>query len=256
MTSSTNKLLELYNKMSKHSSYQLLHPRLEKIVKQDEIHVKSRSEIERINYFVQNLDFNGKLVADIGGNTGYFSFAALDHGAACVDYYEGNQEHSQFVKTATQALSLVNNIIVHFQYIDLAYDQLTRPVDIVILLNVLHHIGEDYGSDNYDKDDALIHVADVLRHMADQARYMVFQLGFNWKGDRNLPLFQDGTKAQMIEFVRSISADYWSMENIGVAERIGNAVFYRDLNTENIERDDSLGEFLNRPIFILKSKCI
>jgi hypothetical protein len=33
--------------------------------------------------------------------------------------------------------------------------------------------------------------------------------------------------------------------------RIENSVVYQALNETNIERDDRLGEFLNRPLFIM-----
>lgn len=44
---------------------------------------------------------------------------------------------------------------------------------------------------------------------------------------------------------------------VGIAQRSeGGLIEYIELNDENIKRDDSLGEFLNRPIFVLKSKGV
>jgi len=58
----------------------------------------------------------------------------------------------------------------------------------------------------------------------------------------------------MIRFIKEGSQDNWEILNIGVAESTKVGIKYIDLNKRNIRRDDSLGEFLNRPLFILKSK--
>jgi hypothetical protein len=58
----------------------------------------------------------------------------------------------------------------------------------------------------------------------------------------------------MIQFVRAACEGSWDVSKIGVAQREGQAISYHDLDSKNIERDDSLGEFLNRPIFILSSR--
>jgi hypothetical protein len=39
-----------------------------------------------------------------------------------------------------------------------------------------------------------------------------------------------------------------------VAQELNGEVAYADLDDTNIQRVDSLGEFLNRPIFIMRSK--
>ncbi len=84
--------------------------------------------------------------------------------------------------------------------------------------------------------------------------YVILQLGFNWKGDRYLPLFDNGTKSEMIAFLQINIESFLDITRIGIAQKKDNNVIYSDLTDSNIERDDSLGEFLNRPLFILKSK--
>jgi hypothetical protein len=44
------------------------------------------------------------------------------------------------------------------------------------------------------------------------------------------------------------------MHALGIAEKRGNAIVFSDLSESNLARNDALGEFLNRPIFILRSK--
>lgn len=254
MTQSEQKLVELYNKASKHSNYQLLHPRLAGLFPHGEVQAKSRHEAERLAYFSRNVDLENKVVADVGGNTGYFTFGVLDHGAMHVNYFEGNLEHALFVETAAKQLSLSDRITVNARYVDFAHEGIGCSADVILLLNVLHHVGDDYGSTSFDRADALAHISASLRNLARQAQFLIFQLGFNWKGDRNLPLFEHGTKAEMIRFVRTACNRAWEVNKIGVAQREHQGIVYRDLDSKNVERDDSLGEFLNRPVFILSSQ--
>ena len=46
----------------------------------------------------------------------------------------------------------------------------------------------------------------------------------------------------------------WEVKSIGVPVKIDNPIVYRELGEDNIERDNALGEFLNRPLFILQRK--
>ena len=89
-------LLALYHVASKHSHYQVLPTALETVLGHDQITVKSRHEIARLAYLTSKLDVAGLHVADIGGNTGFFSFELFDRGARRVDYIEGNQAHHDF----------------------------------------------------------------------------------------------------------------------------------------------------------------
>ena len=66
----------------------------------------------------------------------------------------------------------------------------------------------------------------------------------------------NGTKREIIEFVEEGTKDSWVIRNIGIAESAGDNIIYNELNSKNIERQDSLGEFRNRPIFILESKLL
>lgn len=245
------KLISLYAEKSKHSNYQVLPEIFNDVIRQDEVTVKSRYERERWDYILSNLDFKQKSVIDIGGNTGFFSFEAINAGAKEVHYYEGNESHAEFVDTAAKCFGLENNFDVNKKYY--LFNEMHEVADVTLLLNVIHHLGDDYASaENIDTAKNLM--ADEICMMAYKTKIMVFQMGFNWKGNVNLPLFTSGTKGEMIDFIKKATEDSWKIENIGIAERIGEKVEYRPLNEKNIKRDDSMGEFLNRPIFIMKSK--
>lgn len=246
-------LLDLVRRTSKHSQYQLLPAALAPLLGADAVSVQSRHEHQRLAYILSRLPVEGLHIADIGGNTGYFAFEMLEHGAARVDYYEGNAAHHDFVQAAAARLGLADRLRTHHGYVSFEPAELPR-FDATLLLNVLHHFGDDYGDPGTALEAARQHMLDSLARLAHSSRQLVLQLGFNWKGDRRLPLFEGGSKAEMIQFVEQGSAADWTVSAIGIAQREAGVVVYRDLCESNIARDDSLGEFLNRPIFVLQSR--
>ena len=92
--------------------------------------------------------------------------------------------------------------------------------------------------------------------MVYTAHLMAFQMGFNWCGDKNKCLFEKGEKRELEEFIETNTSDYWDILNIGIAEKNNGRVKYSMLNETNNHRIDELGEFLNRPLFIMQSKII
>lgn len=256
MDKEIEQLIALYKKVSKHSNYQILYPSLQKIISQDkELYIKSRYEQERFDYICSKINFNNKICGDVGGNTGYFSFAALEQDAEFIYYYDGNYTHANFVTLASQILKNNHKLEVNAEYINLAEESLTNKVDILFLLNVLHHIGDDYGT--LSTNNVLEHITNVLNALATQTDILIFQMGFNWKGNRNLPIFKSGTKEEMVNFIHEQTKTHWDIQDIGIAKKQNNnTVKYNDLSCKNIHRNDELGEFLNRPLFIMRSKIL
>jgi len=248
-------LLDLYHVASKHSNYQVLPGALAPLLRNDDITVNSRYERERLDYIVAKRPVAGRHLADIGGNTGFFAFELLERGADRMEYFEGNVAHHGFVTAAAAQLGLSERLRTHHQYVTFEAGALPR-VDTTLLLNVLHHLGDDFGDAALARDAAKQHMLACLSAMSHSTTHLVFQLGFNWKGDRNLPLFSTGTKAEMIDFLTASTAADWTIDEIGVAERHDTRIIFRDVNNTNITRDDSLGEFLNRPIFIMRSRHV
>ena len=246
-----NKLIELYNESSKHSGYQILASNLEEIVDKSKLKISSRYERERLNYIISKIDLKGKRILDIGGNTGFFTFESSLRGAESIDFYEGNDIHAQFVELGVKYLGLEDIIHVYNQYY--SFDIREKSYDVVFLMNVLHHIGDDYGNSAITLKEAKENIIFQLNGMAEKTKYMVFQMGFNWKGNRDKGLFENGTKEEMVEFIKEGTKECWKIVDVGVAERISDDINYVDLNDYNRQRMDEIGEFLNRPIFILKS---
>jgi len=248
-------LIKLYNSTSKHSNYQILPSRLRELVDPKAIVTSSRFERERWDYLVGLLDFSKATVVDIGGNTGYFTYEAIEAGASHVSYFEGNSIHAEFVKQSASIIGWDAHITVNNEYINIADGGLKERADIVLLLNVLHHIGDDYGDKTINRIQALESIKAALKKLSESAKHLVFQLGFNWKGDIKLPLFEHGEKAELIDFLRNSLQGYWEIVHIGVAERVTGNIIFKEASSINMTRDDALGEFLNRPLFIMKSCC-
>ena len=200
------------------------------------------------------INFTGKKVLDIGGNTGFFSIELANNYKAEIEYYEGNKAHADFVKCATEMLGIENKIKVHEKYFLFNDSQLKKDhFDVCLLLNVLHHIGDDFGDQDLSIDNAKKQMLENLNYLSDATEFLVFQMGYCWKGNRNLLLFEEGTKTEMIDFVKHDTKGFWNIEETGIGELYNDKVIYKDLNNYNIKRNDKLGEFLNRPLFILKS---
>lgn len=245
-------LNELYGRTSKHSHYQVLARPLRAFIQGDKLNTISRYEVERLEYILSHYAVKGKVVADIGGNTGFFSLECAINGASSILYFEGNEAHADFVREAAHVLNLGNVVKVSTKYVNFK-DDFDCQVDMCFVLNVLHHVGDDYGDSGISREEAKQKIVDALSYMSRKTRTLVFQLGFNWKGNRDLPLFERGTKAELIEFVRAGTAGDWEILSIGIAHRSENGVEYREMDETNIARDDQLGEFLNRPLFIMRS---
>lgn len=235
---------------SKHASYQELATWVREALPDIVPLRSSRHESARLQYMLDRIDLAGKSVLDIGSNCGFFALEMLRHGAARATCYEGSADHAGFLDAARDALELAGRLQVHGRYFD--FDAGHGRHDVGLLLNVLHHVGDDYGDRSLSMEAARAEIARNLVLMRRHCDELVFQLGFNWKGDRNLGLFPEGTIREMVDFVERSSRGTWQVRHVGVAEQdASGAVVYRDLAPANSHRKDALGEFLNRPIFIL-----
>ncbi|USN95898.1 MAG: hypothetical protein H6793_01915 [Candidatus Nomurabacteria bacterium] len=252
MIDSQNKLVNYYRQHSKHSNYQVLPNSLKKILGAHNLNTKSRFERERLLFLTKNINFKQKRVLDIGGNTGFFSFELLEQGAEEVCYYEGNKSHSEFVRLASRVLKVENKLKVVGEYFNFS-NTFSEHFDVTLLFNVLHHTGDDYGEWVPSINAVKTTITKELNPLAKNTKYLVFQMGYNWMGDTEKPIFMHGQKQEMINFIKGGVDNCWEIESIGIAQEENEKIVYKNLNQDNIRRVDRLGEFLNRPIFILKS---
>lgn len=245
-----DELKSLYLQSSKHSSYQILPQELADILEIKEDDILSTYENERFDFICKNISLKGKNILDIGGNTGYFTFESVKQGCRHVDYYEGNPLHAEFVCKA-KPLFHGADIDVHPDYY--LFHEKQKKYDVAFCLNVVHHLGDDFFSTG-DMELAKTKMTDCINQLAYVTEYLVFQMGFNWCGDRNRCLFENGTKKEMERFMTEGTDKFWTIADIGIAEKKAEGIIYSQLNEENNVRVDQLGEFLNRPLFIMKSK--
>lgn len=254
MKEGIEKLRRLYLHAGKHSTYQGLPAELEKYIDLKKINVKPHYDYERLRFIFEFINPLNKKILDVGGNTGLFSFELLSAGAESICLYEGNKIYAEFVETASNLLGFNNRLKIINKYLTFTDELDFERFDIILLLNVLHHIGDDYGDKRLSIRNAKTEILRSLNYLADKAKYLIFQLGFCWKGNRNLLLFERGTKKEMIDFIVDGTNEKWLIEHIGIPEQINGQIEYKKPTDINMERIDSLGEFLNRPIFVMKSK--
>lgn len=247
-------ILERHAREGEHSGYRALPERFNApLVGTAEECQYRYYERERFAFFTRHVDFGGKRCLDIGCNHAYFLFSLLDAGARQVIGYEGQKTCGEFVETAIAKCGCQDQFSFFNEYYQFGTDP--QRYDVGLLLNVLHHLGGVYGSGELGMAEAKRGFLDQLNRMSTQVGTLIFQLGFNWKGDPRLGLFPGGTKAEMIDFIRAGTDAHWDIEQIGIAEKgVDGCVSYQPLNERNIARDDTLGEFLNRPVFVLRSK--
>ena len=253
--SNREKLIRLYKKTSKHSQYQIIPDSLHKIMGDNNLDITSRFEKERLEYIIKNLNTKDLVFSDIGANTGYFSIELLTRGAEHAIIIEGNKDHCDFIHESVKQLQLEKKSTIYNNYISFNdSDKTLANTDAILIFNVLHHAGDDYNTSIRNVNEAKEHIIKSINYLSSKTKHLIFQLGFNWKGNIEYPLFKNGTKKEMIDFIKHGTSNYWLIENIGIAELTSNKLEYKNMNSYNIKRDNNIGEFLNRPIFVMKSK--
>jgi len=250
------RLQSLYMQQSKHSGYQILADRLRELLPQERIVVRSRQERERLQFIATTLELAGKRVLDIGANAGFFTFEALAAGAREVVAYEGNPALAEFVRVAAEVLAVGDKVDVRNAYLDPLHVDALGRFDVTFLMNVLHHMGDDFGIEPADIGGVRASIAESIRRMAGVTRHLVLQLGYCWKGNRELPLLDHGTKQDQMELVSAASAGCWKVVATGIPEPTPEGIAYRPVSSENCIRRDAMGEFLNRPLFVLESQVL
>lgn len=231
MISKIQLLKNLYLKSSKHSQYQVLSSRLEDLIDFQRSDQKQyRYERERLEYIKSVIELQGQSILDIGGNTGFFSFELIEIGARSVTFFEGNKDHALFVVEAAELLGYTNKIKVLSRHFLFNVDPHQQLYDITFNLNVLHHVGDDYGSPQLSLDKAKEQIIDSVNYLAGVTKYLILQLGFCWQGKTDRLLFSSGTKNEMINFVQQGTNQLWKMLSTGIACKDKGIVVYREIN--------------------------
>jgi SAM-dependent methyltransferase len=232
------KVMEYLNRMDNYSDVGVFHA--------------NTHDLEREDFILNSLNLKGQKILDIGANVGYFSLVSALAGASLVVAYESDSDDSRLIELQAKLLEFNDSVIVKNATYEFS-QKISEKFDVVYCLNVLHHVGRYFDTMVNTKEQALEKIISYLNFFAKNSRYCVFQIGYNWKGEEGNPLFRDGTKTEVIDFIEKNTKDFWEILAIGIAESINGSIQYKEPNNDNLKRNDSLGEFLNRPLFILKS---
>lgn len=240
----------------KHSAYHAV-PRIlnDLVVSKFPSISETRAEAARFSYINERINFVEKTILDIGGNTGYFSFDAIVSGAKSVRIYEGDRKLCDIISAVASFAGLSSRIEINNSYFLFDETQDAGDVyDICFLLNVMHHIGDDFGDKNINRIIARSLMLEKINSLANKCRFLVLQIGYIWKGNRDLPLFDKGEKSEIYAFLESGLEGRFRIRHCGVAmQNTASRIEYVDMTMENACRISYFREFLNRPLFILES---
>jgi hypothetical protein len=94
---------------------------------------------------------------------------------------------------------------------------------VALHLNILHHAGHDFDdADVPDRDAFMTYGQDYLRRFRATADQMVFQMGYNWGGNKELPLIAKEDQAGKVRFTTELlDGAGWDVLGVGLAKREG-----------------------------------
>lgn len=238
--------------------YQTYHPFVLKALKRMGAPGAGASSItldaERAAFMFAHQSATGKRVLDIGANQGYMSIEAALRGAQCVDAFESNDVDGAFLSQAALAFPELKALAAYA--LNYEFDQRNERWNYVVCLNVLHHVGRYFDGHVGEMAQAKAVMARHLQRLLTPGGCLWLQLGFNWQGDTRQPMFPNGTKREMTDFVTGLLGTDARMATIGIYNPHSHAyepVTLGDWSHPLWQRMDTLGEFGNRPLYLIES---
>jgi len=274
------RLTELYNDGSKHSRYQNIPGFVKKELEYTEtIDENWRGDTARFNYLQAHTSFGqGKSIGEIGANTGFF-ILSLAHANPDSTFcaYEINPTHAGFIAEIADSFQM-KNVTVQPLGIDMEGIQKMSVHDILLNYNVLHHAGVDFDTDQIDSVEMYeSYAVEYLTKLRSKARKMIFQMGYNWGGNKLKPIVPLQDDAEKMAFtLRIFKKAGWKVEDIALHTRLNKVLEYRALAKEVVlqlsqapagtEKElverlveykemPELSEFYRRPIFTFCGNC-
>ncbi len=271
-------LQQLYGDSSKHANYQNVPAFVQEALGyQETIDESWRGDRARYAWLTPALELSAhQTVADIGANTGFFVLSlAHRHPDCSFVAYESHPNHVDFIRLVVDAFEL-GNVAVEAQPVDLAaIDQLPH-CDVLLHLNVLHHAGHDFDRGLVAGPQALAPYAQAyLSKLAGKGSRLVFQMGYNWGGDKAQPIVDPHDQAGMVRWLTDVlGRSGWQVQALAFATRDERGdIVYRNLPPALIAaagqpQPDSAalsqaiagyhleqfkGEFYRRPLLICRS---
>lgn len=259
-----NRILNYYNDGSKHSNYQNYPEFVTKALGiTAEINENWRGDSKRYKYIKENLIFPiGGVVGDIGANTGRF----------CLDFANGNKQanfvaieinenNANFIKMICEMFKIENVKVLNESAGLNNLDNLPN-MDIAFHMNVLHHSGVDFERDEVRSASELKnYIISYLKKFKEKCDIIVFQLGYNWGGNKETPIISPNQIADMIDYQKDIFLQSgYDIVKMGLyhfdKKEYINVPFNSTKEELQIVIDDFSmnlnSEFYKRPMFILK----
>lgn len=216
---SQDSLLALWHSAGKHGVYQQLPQFLSDDFGgiQAPIDERWRGDRSRLAYLRTCVDFKGLRIVDIGANTGFFSLTLAHDDGASVTAVEPDPANRDFLKAVGQHYGL--------QHLNVSDAPVTLDTvgnlpqsDLVLLLNVLHHAGDDFDRAYVPEAAALqAYMTDYLGRLAKTTRAMIFQLGYNWCGNKATPILPVRRPFDMLDYLRPVFDQAgWHMDRVAV----------------------------------------
>jgi len=209
---------------------------------------------ERAEFMFDHKSSAGKNVLDIGANQGYMSIEAALRGARSVDAFESNAVDGAFLAQLSHRFAALQAVSAQTLNYEFEQDNNGRW-DHVICLNVLHHVGRYFDGHVRDLSEAKILMAEYLQRLLTPNGAVWLQLGFNWQGNTQQPMFTHGTKQEMTAFVKQMVGLHAKISTIGIynpQHQAYDEVAYGDWAHPLWQRSDGLGEFANRPLYLIE----
>jgi len=277
MTSLIDELRKLYSDESKHSRYQSIPDFVAAATGYEEsLNEEWRSDKPRYQLIKDWLPAKREFsLLDIGANTGFFSLSiAHDFPKSRVTACEVNATHAKFINRVIEHFGLPN-ISVLCKSADLGGIGGLEPHEIMLNMNVLHHAGCDFDSGCISSPEELSNYGErYLTSCRLVAQRLVFQMGYNWGGNKKTPIVPGLDHGRKLLFSRDLlRSTGWDIESIAVAEKPieSDPISYGPLPSEywaNNEHDEPIqnyltgagfrhvwSEFFRRPIFFCRGQA-
>ncbi len=223
------KLIELLKEESKHSGYQMLPPCLVEVMGEAPAGLvgDKRQDASRYDWFNCKWDSSVNSIIDIGANLGYFSFRALKDFNVKINAYEPYEPHAEAMSIIRELCGFnPEEVIISNKSVGMKEIDALPAADLLILLNVLQHAGEDFDSDMVLSIEGWRDYAiGYLKKLRNKTRLMFFQMGYTWKGYEG-KLCQDN---DIIDFtVKLLDEAGWHIRHCGIAKDISRPLYYED----------------------------
>jgi len=265
-------LKERYAELSKHAQYQTVPESLAlKLGVQFEVNEEWRGDRPRypsiLDYARQHA---AKRILDVGANTGYFALSlAEDIPEAALTACELNSTHAEIIGLLAE-LGGYGNISVTDRPADLVNVDTFGTFDLALHLNILHHAGHDFDKALVpDREAFMDYGVEYLKRFAKTTTRMVFQMGYNWGGNKQLPLVPVKDQEGKVRFtVQLMEKAGWTIEHVAIA-RPGTGTFpveyevislaellaHSDVQAYLIQRYGEVvwSEFYQRPLWFCKA---